>query len=106
MEYFQTERLIVRRFEKNDAADLFDYFQEPRVNCFMSEKLSNMNEAIAEAEKKSWSKSQFAVCLKDAGTLIGNLFAHLECENDTYGVGWNFNSKFEGKGFAREATTG
>lgn len=106
MEFFRTERLIIRRFEKEDAPDLFDYFEEPRVNCFMEEKLSDLGEALAETEKKSWDSSQFAVCLKENGSLIGNLFAYPERDSDTYGVGWNFNSKFGGQGFASEAAKG
>lgn len=104
MEFFKTDRLIVRRFEEIDATGLLDYFAEPRVNCFANEKLANLDEARVDVEKKSWDKSQFAVCLKDDGILIGNLFA-IE-EGDSYSVGWNFNKKFEGKGYAREAATG
>lgn len=104
MEFFNTKRLIIRRFEKNDALGLWDYSAEPRVNCFASEKIIDMKQALAVVTKKTWDKSQLAVCLKDCGTLIGNLFA-IE-EEDTYSVGWNFNKKFEGKGFAREAAIG
>lgn len=104
MEFFRTERLIVRRFEESDAAGLLDYCAEPRVNCFYNEKLANINEAIIEANKRSWDQSQLAVCLKEDNSLIGNLFAIQE--EDTYSVGWNFNSKFEGKGLASEAAKG
>lgn len=104
MEFFRTERLVIRRFEESDAVGLLDYFAEPRVNCFANEKLADMKEALAEASKKSWDNLQFAVCLKDDGMLIGNLFA-IE-EGDTYSLGWHLNGKFEGKGFAQEAATG
>lgn len=104
MDFFQTERLIVRRFEAGDADGLFDYFNEPRVNCFQDEKLNTLEEAKIEVESRSWKKSQLAVCLKEDNKIIGNLFA--EEENDTYNVGWNFNPKFGGKGFATEAATG
>ncbi len=104
MEFFRTERLVIRRFEESDAAGLLDYFAEPRVNCFAGEKLAGRKEALAEAEKKSWDPSQFAVCLKEDGALIGNLFAMME--EDTYSVGWNFNAEFEGKGLAGEAAAG
>ncbi len=51
MEFFRTERLLIRRFEQRDATGLFDYFSAPRANCFVSEKLNNFEEAEAEAEK-------------------------------------------------------
>ena len=37
MEFFRTERLLIRRFEQRDATGLFDYFSAPRANCFASE---------------------------------------------------------------------
>lgn len=104
MEYFKTQRLSIRRFEEEDAAGLLDYLNETRVNCFVSEKLNTLEDALLEAKRKSWDESQLAVCLISDGTLIGNLFAIQE--GDTFSVGWNFNGKFEGKGYATEATTG
>lgn len=104
MEFFRTERLIVRSFSESDAADLFAYFSEPRVNCFADEQLATLEEAVKDAQKKSKDHSQFAVCLKDEDVLIGNLFAMQE--EDTFNVGWNFNGSYEGKGYAREAAAG
>lgn len=37
--------------------------------------------------------------------IIGDVFALRENE-DTYNVGWHFNKRFEGKGFACEAAAG
>ena len=104
MEFFRTERLIVRSFSESDAADLFAYFSLPLVNCFADEQLATLEEAVKDAQKKSKDHSQFAVCLKDEDVLIGNLFAMQE--EDTFNVGWNFNGSYEGKGYAREAATG
>lgn len=104
MEFFKTERLIIRRFEKTDASGLLDYFAEPRVNCFAKEKLDTIGQAVTEAEHKSWDQTQMAVCLQESGMLIGNLFAVKE--EDTYSVGWNFNGTYEGKGLAGEAAQG
>ena len=104
MEFFNTDRLIVRKFKADDATGVFDYFKEPRVNCFQDEKLNTLEEAKAEVIRRSGLESQFAVCLKKDHKIIGNLFA--EKEEDTYNVGWNFNEKFGGKGFATEAAKG
>lgn len=105
MEYFSTERLMVRSFKEGDAEALFDYFEKPRVNCFLDEKLNSLEEAKTEVLKRSTDKSQYAVCLPD-DTLIGNLFAYPERDDDTFGVGWNINPKYEGKGLAFEAAKG
>lgn len=102
MALYSTERLVVRRFRESDAAALLDYMSDPRVNCFLEEKLSSMEEALTDVKKKSKDRSQFAVSRKEDGMLIGHLFA-ME-EGDTYNVGWHFNTKIEGRGYATEAT--
>lgn len=104
MNFFTTERLIIRRFETNHAEGLFDYFEKPIVNCFQDEKLKSVAEAQTEVERKSWEPSQMAICLKENNQLIGNFFA--EKEKDTYSVGWNLNPKFGGLGYAIEAAKG
>lgn len=101
----ETERLILRDFQKTDAEGLFDYLSCPRVNCFLNEKINSLEEAINDIEKRSNNELELAVCIKENDKIIGNLFAHKE-ESDTYSVGWNFNKKFEGKGFATESAKG
>ncbi|WP_353166224.1 GNAT family N-acetyltransferase [Empedobacter brevis] len=86
MKLFNTERLIVRRFKESDGSALFDYFEKPRVNCFIDEKLNSIEEANTEVLKRIADVSQFVVCLLD-DTLIGNLFAYAEHENDTFNLG-------------------
>lgn len=98
----ETERLIIRTFHENDAVGLYAYLSSPRVNCFLDEKLNTLEEAIANVEQRKKDELQLAVCLKEDDKIIGNLFAQKE-EPDTYSVGWQFNGKFEGKGYASEA---
>jgi len=98
----ETERLIIRTFQENDAAGLYAYLSSPRVNCFLDEKLDTLEEAFANVEQRKKDELQLVVCLKDGDKIIGNLFAQKE-EPDTYSVGWHFNGEFEGKGYASEA---
>lgn len=100
----ETERLILRNFRKDDAADLFAYLQEPRARCFLSARLADMAAAEEEADRRSRDDEAIAVCLKETGRLIGDLFAMPE--EDTVSVGWNFNARFGGAGFALEAARG
>ena len=100
---FETERLMIRRFQESDAPDLLEYLSSPRVNCFLDEKLNSLEEAVKNVKKRSNNELEFAVCLKESGKVIGNLFAKKE-EPDTYGVGWQFNEIIEGKGYASEAS--
>lgn len=102
-----TPRLIIRAFNHQDALPLFDYLSAPRTPCFYDEKLSSVEEAAAEVRKRAQDTSQFAVCLKETDHLIGHLFADNSEEPDpnTWGVGWHFNPRVEGQGFATESIT-
>ncbi|MBD7970090.1 GNAT family N-acetyltransferase [Paenibacillus gallinarum] len=102
MQNIETDRLLLRSFSEKDAESMLEYLSNPRVNCFLDDKISTLEEAISNASKKSKDDSYIAVCLKDTSNLIGELFTMKE-EPDTYNVGWNFNHKYEGKGYASES---
>ena len=96
---------MLRNFKETDAEALLLYLENPRVNCFKSERLSTVEEAeryIAEKQNESYS---FAICLKETDVLIGDVFAVKE-DSDTFNIGWHINQLFEGKGYAGEAATG
>jgi Acetyltransferases, including N-acetylases of ribosomal proteins len=100
--YLKTDRLIIRNYEKKDAAGLLEFLEHPPVHCFMSEKLDSLSEAEREVERRGEEGKHFAVCLSDTDLNIGDLFAVKEgC--DTYSVGWNFNLKYGKSGYATEA---
>lgn len=96
-----------------DAEALFAYLQKPSTSCFFSLKLADLKAAEAEVLKRSGEDEYIAVCLKETGQLIGDLFVHSDPawpddqENprqpDTVSVGWNFNPLFSGRGYAFEA---
>lgn len=103
MKAIETERLVLRHFGLQDAADLFDYLHRPVSSCFLSMALTDIRAAECEALERSTKDTSIAVCLRTSGKLIGDLFA--EPQGDTFSVGWNFNPKFGGKGYACEAAT-
>ncbi|MEK4362251.1 GNAT family N-acetyltransferase [Paenibacillus sp. FSL M8-0212] len=112
MQILKTNRLILRNFTVTDAAGLLEYTANPRVNCFMEQRISTLEDAVAEVAKRSSDDSHIAVCLKDSNELIGELFGMREdrdsdtdkdSNSDTYSIGWNFNGRYEGKGYARES---
>lgn len=107
-----TERLLLRPFEESDAADLFEYLQEPMVNCFACMKIHSMEEAKAEVSKRSHDAFYFAIVQKESGKVIGEIFAHPECGHpdepqdapcDTYSPCWMLNKDYHGKGYGYEA---
>ncbi|WP_339786308.1 GNAT family N-acetyltransferase [Paenibacillus sp. FSL R7-0313] len=112
MQILKTNRLILRNFTVTDAAGLLEYTANPRVNCFMEQRISTLEDAVTEVAKRNSDDSHIAVCLKDSNELIGELFGMREdrdsdtdkdSNSDTYSIGWNFNGRYEGKGYASES---
>ena len=108
----ETERLILRSFEAKDYTDVFEYLQEPQVNCFACMKLHSPEEAMQATAKKAKDEFLFAITLKDSGKVIGEIEAHPETsqpdgtENialDTFSPCWMLNKDYQGKGYAYEA---
>lgn len=104
MEIIETERLILRPFQEGDAADLFAYLRAPTARCFLSLKLADLAEAEIEVRKRALDEGCVAICLKQTGQVIGDLFGGCgEDEDETTSVGWNLNPQFGGQGYAFEA---
>lgn len=98
----QTERLIIRRFKPEDGADLYDYLSREEVVRFEPYGVFSQKEANQAAAGRSKNEAFWAVCLKDSGKLIGNLY-FAKGEFDTWELGYVFHSDFWGKGYACEA---
>ena len=109
----ETDRLILRPFREEDAADVLEYLKEPLVNCFACMKLNSLEEAqTAVQERMKDAAYTFAIVLKDTGKVIGEMVAHPEssqpdmAENyvkDTFSPCWMLNPAYQGKGYAYEA---
>ena len=102
MKTIETERLIIRPMKEKDAPKLLELLSKPRVNCFVSEKIETLEEAL-EHINSSNPDYDFAVCTKD-DELAGILFGGLEDEpGDTFSPCWNFLGSASGKGYCTEA---
>ena len=105
----KTERLILRQFTEADAADVFEYLQEPAVNCFAFMNLTSIEEAKKEISERIDDELYLAIVLKDSGKVIGEIFSHTEGTEpedevkDTFSPCWMLNLKYTGKGYAYEA---
>jgi len=102
MENIITDRLIIRKFEKNDWHDLYEYLSDKEVVKYEPYDVYSENQAKEEAVRRSKDESFYAVCLKENGKLIGNLYL---CKGafDTWELGYVFNRKYQGKGYATES---
>ena len=68
----ETERLILRPFTENDAADAFEYLHEPMVHCFACMKTETMEDARkAVLDRAKDGEYYFAITLKENGKVIG-----------------------------------
>ncbi len=110
----ETERLYLRPFTEDDAADVYEYLKEPAVNCFACMKLESPEAAREEVRNRAGDEMYLAIVLKDTGKVIGEISAHPEGmgpedENagngsmDTVSPCWMLNLDYTGKGYAYEA---
>lgn len=107
MPVIETERLILRPFRTGDAADLFAYLRAPTARCFLPLKLADLAQAEAEVAKRAGDPDSLAICLKQTGQLIGDLFGAMPEDEggETASVGWHLNPDFGGQGYAFEAAS-
>lgn len=103
-------RVAIRPIAVADAPFLLEYWSSPSVNCVANERCNTVAEAEHLIASTHLGDIHYAACLSDTGEVIGDLFAaretnHTVDTSDTFGIGWSFNPRFQGKGFAYESAT-
>ena len=105
----ETERLILRPFRPEDAADVYEYLCDPDQDCFLDMKMASLEETREELKKRTGDNLYAAIELKETGKVIGELFSVPEgtdpkAENmDTYSPCWMLNLLYQKKGYGYEA---
>ena len=99
----ETKRLIIRRFNTDDWQDLYEYLSQEEVVKYEPYDTFTEDESKREAVKRSEDDSFWAVCLKDCGKLIGNIYLCKQ-DFDTWELGYVFNQNYQGMGYATEAS--
>lgn len=100
----ETERLILRPLTTADAEDVFEWVGDPVVNRFMPYNLYNNVEQV-----KEWiagiedAKNHFGFELAETGKVIGSGDVGFDPERGAYGLGYNLNRAFWGRGLTTEA---
>jgi ribosomal-protein-alanine N-acetyltransferase len=102
--YIETERLIIRRFSSDDWKDLYEYLSQEQVVKYEPYGVFTEVECKREAGIRSRNKAFLAVCLKESGKLIGNIYFAIQEPKEfaTWEIGYVFNPKYHGKGYATE----
>jgi RimJ/RimL family protein N-acetyltransferase len=98
----ETERLLLRKFSPDDWPDLYEYLSQESVVKYQPYDVFTEEESRQEAARRAADGHYWAVCLKDSGKLIGNMYL-AEQAFDTWELGCAFNEHFQGKGYAMEA---
>ena len=104
--YIRTSRLIIRDYTASDWQDLHEIFSDPEVMrcCESAYTPEQTKEALDHFIQKDIA---YAVTLADAGKVIGHaLFAQLPPpdEQGIYEIGWIYNRRYWGQGYAYEAS--
>lgn len=96
------DRVIIRRFKESDQEDLYEYLSDEEVVRFEPYEIFSKKEAKEEAIRRVGDDNFYAVCLKESGKLIGNLYLG-KSDFDTFELGYVFNREYQGKGYAFES---
>lgn len=98
----ETNRLILRRFTPDDAADLHAYLSREAVVRYEPYTPFTREQAEAEAVRRAADPNFRAVVLKGTGRVIGNVW-FAPGEWDTWELGYVFHDAYWGRGYAAEA---
>ena len=97
-----TERLTIRRFEADDWRDLHDYLSQPEVVEHEPYDVFSEEQAKQEAIGRAADPAFWAVESRSEAKVIGNVWLG-EGGQDTRELGYVFNARYWGNGFAAEA---
>ena len=105
-----SERLILRKIERRDAEDMFEYASLPETTEFLTwDPHSDLNftrkyVTFVGTQYKNCNFYDWAVCLKDSGKMIGTCgFTKLDAKNMCGEIGYVISPKYRGNGYAAEA---
>lgn len=103
----QTERLILRKFTREDMEAMFDIFRDAEVNTFLPwfpvKSLEETAELFEQRFQKAYSQPwgyQYAICLRTDNVPIG--YADLSTD-DSYDFGYGLRKEFWHRGIVTEA---
>lgn len=99
---FTTKRLTVRKFTAEDAEDLAEILTDKDVTYFEPYETFTKEACVQEAVNFSKSGEFFAVVLENK--VIGKIY--LSKKDAGYELGYTFNGKYQGKGYAYESVKG
>lgn len=98
----ESERLILRRYAKEDLQDLYEYLSDREVVKYEPYKPMTFEEAAENLEWRISTEEMIAVELKDSHKMIGNVYLGKR-DFEALEIGFVFNRNYWGKGYAAES---
>lgn len=98
----ETERLILRRYQKEDLQDLFAYLSDAEVVKYEPYRPMTLAEAEEALQWRMGTGEMIAVELRDSRRLIGNVYMGKR-EFEAVEIGFVFNRGYWGRGYAAES---
>lgn len=109
---FETDRLLVREFELDDAGDCFAIYSQPQVIEFLKREpvtdLAQMR-SILEPVVEQWKGQPFgtwAIQHRETRRVIGSSILKPLPDDDRVEVGWHLHPDYWGQGLASESGKG
>lgn len=97
-----TDRLTIRRFKADDWRDLHDYLSQLEVVEYEPYDVYSEDQAKEESVGRAADPAFWAIELRSEAKVIGNVWLG-EGGQDTRELGYVFNARYWGNGFAAEA---
>ena len=98
----ETERLILRRYKKEDIQDLFEYLSDEEVVKYEPYKPQTFDETKENLEWRIGTDEMIAVELKNSHKMIGNVYMGKR-DFEALEMGYVFNRNYWGNGYAAES---
>lgn len=98
----ETERLILRRYKREDVQDLFEYLSDREVVKYEPYKPLTFDEAKENLEWRMGTDEMIAVELKNSHKMIGNVYMGKR-DFEALEIGYVFNRNYWGHGYAAES---
>ena len=98
----ESERLILRRYKKEDIQDLFEYLSDKEVVKYDPYKPLTFDEAKENLEWRIGTDEMIAVELKNSHKMIGNVYMGKR-DFEALEIGYVFNRNYWGNGYAAES---
>ncbi len=114
LEHLETERLVLRRIEAQDASNLLEYHGNADVVRYIPWPQRNLDlviaaiddyQALSQSLDRAGASLVLGWALKSTGQVIGQSNMSVVSEtNRTADLGWVLHPGFGGQGYAHEAT--